>query len=112
MPSHLGRTAGEGRAQLALLQDFGYSTGAHLHPWVNPPHVEEVNARNSYVGFLPEAVERDKLAAWADTAVDWERRVSSPGLAHYRCYTRFGRRAEGLLQRVRDLPARAQDCDG
>lgn len=37
--------------------------GAHLHPWVNPPHVEEVNAANSYVGFLPEAVERAKLEA-------------------------------------------------
>lgn len=37
--------------------------GAHLHPWVNPPHVEEVSAVNSYVGFLPEAVERAKLEA-------------------------------------------------
>ncbi|MET0369830.1 MAG: polysaccharide deacetylase family protein [Sphingobium sp.] len=37
--------------------------GAHLHPWVNPPHVEEVNAANSYVGFLPEHVERAKLEA-------------------------------------------------
>jgi hypothetical protein len=37
--------------------------GAHLHPWVNPPHVEEVNAANSYVGFLSEAVERAKLEA-------------------------------------------------
>lgn len=37
--------------------------GAHLHPWVNPPHVEAVNAANSYVGFLPEAIERAKLAA-------------------------------------------------
>ena len=37
--------------------------GAHLHPWVNPPHVEKVNAANSYVGFLPEAVERAKLEA-------------------------------------------------
>ena len=37
--------------------------GAHLHPWVNPPHVEAVKAANSYVGFLPEEVERAKLAA-------------------------------------------------
>lgn len=44
------------------LADGAADIGAHLHPWVNPPHVEEVNARNSYVGFLPEAVERDKLA--------------------------------------------------
>lgn len=37
--------------------------GAHLHPWVNPPHVEAVSARNSYVGFLPEETERAKLEA-------------------------------------------------
>lgn len=37
--------------------------GAHLHPWVNPPHVEDVTAANSYVGFLPEEVERAKLEA-------------------------------------------------
>jgi peptidoglycan/xylan/chitin deacetylase (PgdA/CDA1 family) len=37
--------------------------GAHLHPWVNPPFVEEVSARNSYPGNLPKGVERDKLAA-------------------------------------------------
>ena len=36
--------------------------GAHLHPWVSPPHVEEVNARNSYPGNLPRALETEKLA--------------------------------------------------
>src|SRR5690606_17022912 len=36
--------------------------GAHLHPWVNPPDREEVNARNSYPGNLPMALEREKLA--------------------------------------------------
>lgn len=35
--------------------------GAHLHPWVNPPHEEEVNARNSYPGNLPPDLERRKL---------------------------------------------------
>src|SRR5208283_4767528 len=35
--------------------------GAHLHPWVSPPYVEEVNARNSYPGNLPRAVESEKL---------------------------------------------------
>lgn len=43
------------------LADGAADMGAHLHPWVNPPHVEEVTAANSYVGFLPEAVERAKL---------------------------------------------------
>lgn len=35
--------------------------GAHLHPWVSPPHEEEVNALNSYPGNLPAALERAKL---------------------------------------------------
>src|SRR4030095_7281494 len=35
--------------------------GAHLHPWVSPPHVEDVNARNSYPGNLPRALESEKL---------------------------------------------------
>lgn len=43
--------------------DGAADIGAHLHPWVNPPHVEEVSAANSYVGFLPEAIERAKLSA-------------------------------------------------
>lgn len=43
--------------------DGSADLGAHLHPWVNPPHLEEVNAANSYVGFLPEAIERAKLEA-------------------------------------------------
>jgi len=37
--------------------------GAHLHPWVTPPHLEEVNARNSYHCNLPPELERAKLAA-------------------------------------------------
>jgi hypothetical protein len=35
--------------------------GAHLHPWVSPPYVEEVNARNSYPGNLPRALESEIL---------------------------------------------------
>jgi hypothetical protein len=45
------------------LADGEADIGAHLHPWVNPPHVETVSARNSYVGFLPEDTERAKLEA-------------------------------------------------
>lgn len=37
--------------------------GAHLHPWVTPPHLEQVNARNSYHCNLPPELERAKLAA-------------------------------------------------
>ena len=35
--------------------------GAHLHPWVTPPHVEAVNRRNSYHCNLPADVERAKI---------------------------------------------------
>lgn len=35
--------------------------GAHLHPWVSPPHDEEVGLFNSYPGNLPAALEREKL---------------------------------------------------
>lgn len=35
--------------------------GAHLHPWVTPPHHEEVNRRNSYHCNLPPGLERAKI---------------------------------------------------
>lgn len=37
--------------------------GAHLHPWVNPPHDETVCARHSYPGNLPPELEFQKLHA-------------------------------------------------
>jgi hypothetical protein len=40
--------------------------GAHLHPWVSPPHEEAVNERNSFPGNLPSALERAKLARLAE----------------------------------------------
>ena len=44
--------------------------GAHLHPWVNPPHTEPVNAHNSYPGNLPPVLERAKLEALTATIAD------------------------------------------
>lgn len=35
--------------------------GVQLHPWVNPPQRETVNARNSYAGNLPPDLEREKF---------------------------------------------------
>jgi len=35
--------------------------GAHLHPWVCPPHDEAVNQRNSFPGNLPRELEEAKL---------------------------------------------------
>ena len=40
--------------------------GAHCHPWVNPPHVEDVCVANSFAGNLPEAWERHKIEALRD----------------------------------------------
>ena len=37
--------------------------GAHLHPWVNPPHEEEVSRPNSFAGALPPELELAKLKA-------------------------------------------------
>ena len=43
--------------------------GAHLHPWVTPPHREEVNRRNSYHCNLPPELERAKIEA-VTTAIE------------------------------------------
>lgn len=51
-------------AFLKGLRDAGKAEiGAHLHPWVTPPHVEEVTRRNSYHCNLPPALERAKIEA-------------------------------------------------
>ena len=52
----LRRLKEEGRAQI----------GAHLHPWVTPPHEEKVSARNSYECNLPPSLERSKIAVLTD----------------------------------------------
>lgn len=44
--------------------------GAQLHPWVTPPHDEEVNARNSYTGNLPAALQRAKMTMLRDAIRD------------------------------------------
>lgn len=44
--------------------------GAQLHPWVTPPHDEEVSARNSYTGNLPAALQREKMTALRDAIRD------------------------------------------
>ena len=37
--------------------------GAHLHPWVTPPHEETLSGPNSYAGNLPPDLERRKIEA-------------------------------------------------
>jgi hypothetical protein len=49
------------------LRDAGKAEiGAHLHPWVTPPHIEAVNPSNSYHGNLPIELERAKIEALTD----------------------------------------------
>lgn len=55
---------------LELHSDGLCEIGAHLHPWVNPPHQEEVNNFNSYPGNLPPALEKAKLAHLTRTIED------------------------------------------
>ncbi len=54
-------------AFLKGLRDAGKAEiGAHLHPWVTPPHDEEVSTFNSYQCNLPPALERAKIEALTD----------------------------------------------
>ena len=43
------------------------SIGTQLHPWVNPPHDEEVNTYNSFVGNLPLELEQAKIENLTET---------------------------------------------
>lgn len=60
----------ESEAAVAMMAqwtaDEAADIGAHLHPWVNPPHSEQVSQETSFVGNLPEALERAKLFALRD----------------------------------------------
>ena len=44
-----------------LIEDGRSAIGTQLHPWVNPPFEEEVNAFNSFPGNLPFSLEAAKL---------------------------------------------------
>lgn len=48
----------------------GCEIGAQLHPWVTPPHDEEVNTRNSYTGNLPIHLQRAKMTVLRDAIRD------------------------------------------
>jgi hypothetical protein len=57
-----------------LLREFvssGRATiGAHLHPWVSPPHEEDVSSFNSYPGNLSAQLEEAKLTLLTDQITD------------------------------------------
>lgn len=52
----LGDAIAAGRAEV----------GVQLHPWVSPPHDEQVNEFNSYAGNLPPELERAKFTRLRD----------------------------------------------
>lgn len=45
----------------SLLDNGQCEIGTHLHPWVSPPHHENVTNYNSYAGNLPDWLELEKL---------------------------------------------------
>jgi len=47
-------------------EDHRAEMGAHLHPWVTPPHEEQVCRHNSFAGNLPPELEREKLLRLGD----------------------------------------------
>lgn len=59
------------RAAMALFRRLDTegraAVGAHLHPWVTPPHDEAVTPANSYPGNLPKTLEAAKLRVLTDT---------------------------------------------
>ncbi|HEX8625409.1 MAG TPA: WalW protein [Allosphingosinicella sp.] len=61
-------------ASIAMLRDWlerdEISVGTQLHPWVNPPHDEEVNTFNSFVGNLPISLERAKIENLTETIAE------------------------------------------
>lgn len=53
-----------------LAEERKAEIGAHLHPWVTPPHSESVNRRNSYHCNLPAQLERAKIETLTDAIAD------------------------------------------
>lgn len=64
MIDHAVASQPEGYGPLAALVAEGRcEIGAHLHPWVNPPIREALNAANSYPCNLPPELEHEKIVA-------------------------------------------------
>lgn len=59
--------AGDALGQAA--RDRRCEIGLQLHPWVNPPFVEELTPLNSFAGNLPPDLERDKLMTLRDAVL-------------------------------------------
>ncbi len=53
-----------------LLRDGLCEIGTQLHPWVTPPYLEDVTARNSYPGSLPLTLEFEKIRVMTEAIED------------------------------------------
>ena len=61
----------DGYARLKELADDGLCRiGAHLHPWVTPPHVEQVTGPNSFGCRLDPSLEAEKIRVLRDDIAD------------------------------------------
>lgn len=49
-----------------FVRDGRCTIGAHLHPWVTPPHEGPIQGPHSFPGNLPTSLERAKLEALTD----------------------------------------------
>lgn len=49
------------------VKDGRCELGTQLHPWVNPPFLEELNSTNSFPGNLPLSLEFEKLKVLTET---------------------------------------------
>ena len=49
-----------------IWQDGRCTVGAHIHPWVNPPHEEALSVRHSFLKNLPGPLQAAKLRALVD----------------------------------------------
>jgi len=94
----LGEAVAAGRAEV----------GVQLHPWVSPPHDEEVNVFNSYAGNLPAGLEAAKFNTLRDAIETGVRRGAAdlPRRALW-CRPRQRRNPEGRGPCDRHLGARA-----
>ena len=64
-------TQPEAFSPLKTFADSGRALiGAHLHPWVSPPHDEELTGHNSFPGNLPRGLEHEKLRRLTEVIAD------------------------------------------
>ncbi len=71
--------------------------GVQLHPWVNPPFDEKLNAHNSYAGNLPGELETAKFMALRDRI---EERFGKPPISYRAGRYGLGSNTSALLRQA------------